>query len=112
MADSRDRPAPPLKDLSGKVEGWQGLISTLATDCEASFSKTLKVVESNENAKYGVIIRKLEKRFLDWAAYLGVFAGEHASLDYRLKRHPQYRDLILMVLDMLNMSLLESKPVA
>jgi hypothetical protein len=84
-------------------------ISTKATDCESNFSKSLQHMESLGEKRYVEILRKLQVRFADWMAYLGVFAGGKASLDQRLRRHPRYRDLVLLALDMLNMNLTQSK---
>lgn len=81
----------------------------MASNCQSNFSNSHQFLDSNGEGKYAIILQKLQKRFVDWAAYLGVFAEGNASLDQRLKRHPQYRDLILLVLDMLNMNLVQSK---
>jgi hypothetical protein len=99
---------PEVFDLKTEVPG--GLISTLASTCASNFYNALQLLGEDEDQKYEGIFRQLEKRFLNWAAYLGVFAGGNGTLDHRLKRHPQYRDLVLLVLDMLNVSLVQSKP--
>lgn len=83
-------------------------ISTLATVCKSNFSRSLAFMVSNKEGNYADILQKLQAKFVDWAGYLGVFAVESASLDHRLKRNQQYRDLVLLVLDMLNSSLLQS----
>jgi hypothetical protein len=85
-------------------------ISTMVKVCESNFSRSLTFMASNKEIKYADILEKLQAKFVDWAAYLGVFAVESASLDHRLKRHQQYRDLVLLVLDTLDSSLLQSKP--
>jgi hypothetical protein len=84
-------------------------ISIKATDCESNFSKSLQLMELKGEEKHADILRKLQAKFVDCMAYLGVFAAGSASLDHRLKRHPQYHDLVLLVLDMLNMNLNQSK---
>ncbi|UPK96915.1 hypothetical protein LCI18_007850 [Fusarium solani-melongenae] len=91
-----------------KVEVPGGLISTLASTCASNFYNALQLLSEDEDKKYEGIFRQFEKRFLDWAAYLGVFAGGNGSLDHRLENHPQYRDLVLLVLDMLNVSLVQT----
>ncbi|KAH7308886.1 hypothetical protein B0I35DRAFT_463803, partial [Stachybotrys elegans] len=97
---------PEGVDLKVEVPG--GDISTLASTCASNFYNTLQLLGEEKDEKYEGIFRKFEKRFLDWAAYLGVFAEGNGSLDYRLKSHPQYRDLVLLVLDMLNVSLVQT----
>ena len=84
-------------------------IATMAIGCESNFSESLRLMESNKEEKHAQILRKLQAKFSDWAAYLGVFAGRDSSLDQRLSRHLQYRDLVLLALDMLNMNLIQSK---
>ncbi|KAF2801990.1 uncharacterized protein BDZ99DRAFT_577208 [Mytilinidion resinicola] len=83
-------------------------ISTKATDCESNFSKSVRLMESHGEEEYAEILRKLQAKFVDWTAYLGVFAGGKASLDQRLRRHPRYQDLVLLVLDMLNINLIQT----
>lgn len=112
MATIGDHPVAPETEAFGLSEEVDGPISTMVSDCQSDFSKSHQFLESNEEETYAIILRKLEKRFVDWAAYLGVFAEGNASLDQRLKRHPRYADLILFVLDMLKMNLIQSKAVA
>ncbi|KAK2738089.1 tol-like protein [Colletotrichum kahawae] len=81
-----------------------GPISTAVADCEANFKKSVEATHSNE--VYAGALEDLESKFLSWASYLGVFADTQVCLDRRLERHPQYRELVLYVLDTLNMNLL------
>ncbi|KAK4445253.1 hypothetical protein QBC34DRAFT_333410 [Podospora aff. communis PSN243] len=76
-------------------------ISAMVTACELTLERALNSTEHVD------ILRKLRAKFVDWAAYLGVFAVKSVSLDHRLKRHQQYRDLVLLVLDTLNNSILQ-----
>lgn len=110
MASLDAIPEPTGFDL--KVEVPEGLITSLASTCASDFCDTLQQLSEGEDKdeKYERNFRQFEKRFLDWAAYLGVFAGGNGSLDHRLRLHPQYRDLVLLVLDMLHLSLVQSKP--
>lgn len=101
-----------IPSLMLACEAAEGSISAKASECESLFTKSLQILNSNGEHTHEAILRKLEKRFLDWAAYLGVFAGVSGSLDQCLEHHPQYRDLILLVLDMLNMNLVQSKMTA
>ncbi|UKZ71431.1 uncharacterized protein TrAtP1_012386 [Trichoderma atroviride] len=98
---------PPQPDGFGLAEAAKGPISAKASGCETLFVNILQIWKSNGEDRYEFVLRKLEKRFLDWAAYLGVFAGGNGRLDQRLERHPQYRHLILMCLEMLHTSLLQ-----
>ncbi|KAM0546041.1 hypothetical protein ACHAPJ_011055 [Fusarium lateritium] len=84
-------------------------ISTMATVCEESFADSLRVLKSDELDGFAAILQEHEKRFVNWTAYLGVFAKDQGSLDQRLKRHPEYRDLIILTLDMLKLNLTQSK---
>lgn len=104
--------ADPRPEGFGLNEEEEQPILIAATNCESNFKESLQLLRSEVENKHNVILQKLEKRFLDWAAYLGVFAGENEGLDQRLKHYPQYRDLILLVLDILNMNLLQGKVAA
>lgn len=108
MAAFRDR-APPEPASFGTAGAIKGLISAKAGECESLLVNILQTWTSNGEDRYEFVLRKLEKRFLSWAAYLGVFAGVNGSLDHRLERHPRYRPLILMLLEILSTSLLERK---
>jgi hypothetical protein len=112
-------PIAKTRKTDADVEATPGLgpdddhepISTMTTVCKSNFSRSLEFMASSQETKYADILRKLEAKFVDWATYLGVFAGGSASLDHRLlQRHQQYRDLVLLVLDTLNNSLLQSRP--
>lgn len=112
MATIGNHPATPETEPVDLSEEVDGLISTMVSDCQSNFSKSHQFLESNGEERWAIFLRKLEKRFVDWAAYIGVFAEGNASLDHRLKRHPRYADLILLDLDMLKMNLIQSKAVA
>lgn len=103
MATVRDQAALRLNEEDEEP------ISNMTTICESNFSESLKAIESKGEKKYAEILRKLQSKFVDWAAYLGVFAGGSASLDQRLKHHPQYCDLVLLALDMLIINLMKGK---
>lgn len=111
MAAFRDQ-APPQPAGCGPTEAAKRPIAAKASDCESLFVKSLQVWNSNGEDRCELVLRKLEKKFLDWAAYLGVFAGANRSLDQRLERHPQYRNLILIWLARLKTNLLQGKIVA
>ncbi|KAK7718128.1 hypothetical protein SLS63_010513 [Diaporthe eres] len=99
------------KLISDPEDGYDEPILSAAKECESNFTTSLKFMESNQPSRED-FLRKFQAKFLDWAAYLGVFAEKGASLDHRLKRHQQYRDLVLLLLDTLNSCLIQSKPDA
>lgn len=86
-------------------------ILDMAAKCETHFVESLNSLEKTVEARYTAVLRKLQAKFIDWAAYLGVFAGQSSNLDTRLKRRPQYRNLVLLVLGTLMMNLLQCRPV-
>ncbi|KAF9891460.1 hypothetical protein FE257_003926 [Aspergillus nanangensis] len=47
-------------------------------------------------------VKELRGRFGLWIAYLGVFASPKASLDVRLTMHPDLKDIVLELLDMVS----------
>lgn len=83
-------------------------IAAATSNCESNFSRCILHLESTGEEKTATELRRLEAKFLDWKGYLGVFARGSASLDHRLGRHAQQRDLVLLALDMLDMSLAQS----
>jgi len=83
-------------------------ISAMVTVCESNLEKSLRFMTSKGETKFAVVLQELQTKFVDWAGYLGVFAVKTASLDHRLGRHQQYRDLVLLVLENLNSGLLQS----
>ncbi|KAL8294674.1 hypothetical protein RB597_007721 [Gaeumannomyces tritici] len=91
--------------LPGSSDQDRAPIAATTGNCEASFSRCILRLESNGEEKTATELRRLEAKFLDWRGYLGVFARGSASLDHRLGRHAQQRDLVLLTLDMLDMSL-------
>lgn len=112
MAAFRDQ-APPQPAGCGPTEAAKRPIAAKASDCKSLFVKSLQVWNLKyEEDRYEFVLRKLEERFLDWAASLGVFAGGNGSLDHLLERHPQYRNLILIWLARLKTNLLQGKIVA
>ena len=82
-------------------------ISAMVTVCELNLGKNLKFMTSNGEIFFADVPQTLQAKFVDWAAYLGVFVVKTATLDRRVERHQQYRDLVLLVLDNLNSGLLQ-----
>lgn len=88
-----------------------GSISMTVANCETNFRKCVEAMQSDEDGIYAGILEELQSKFLSWVSYLGVFADSQVCLDRRLERHPQYRDLVLWVLDTLNMNLLHMSKI-
>ena len=84
-------------------------IATAVTRCELCFSGSLRAMESKGEKENAEVLRRLQTKFINWKAYLGIFAKGALSLDQRLKRHPQHRDLVILALDMLLMNLDQSR---
>ncbi|KLU88124.1 hypothetical protein MAPG_07111 [Magnaporthiopsis poae ATCC 64411] len=98
--------SPPGADIilgSGDKNG--AAIAAVTSNCESNFSRCIRHLESTGEEETATELRRLEAKFLDWKAYLGVFARGSASLDHLLDRQAQQRDLVLLALDMLDMSL-------
>ncbi|KAK2746949.1 hypothetical protein FQN57_002521 [Myotisia sp. PD_48] len=95
---------PKQKNLASE----EGVISSKAASCDLKFSESIQLLQSREELKHAENLRKLHAKFTDSVAYLGVFAGS-ASLDQRLKNRPEYKALVLLALNMLEMNLISSK---
>ncbi|EWZ85597.1 serine/threonine protein kinase [Fusarium oxysporum f. sp. lycopersici MN25] len=54
---------------------------------------------------YNDAMAMLQRRFLTWAGFLGVFAPVHVSLDSRLSRAPEMKDLVISMLEILRRSI-------
>jgi hypothetical protein len=52
-----------------------------------------------------LLIEELRGRFNLWARYVGVFAAQRASLDARLDPHPDIKDMVIELLDMVRRNL-------
>ena len=85
-------------------------IFDLADDCDDLFKRVLaSFKEAQESVVPRQLLDEMQTRFSSWAAYLGVFASPKANLDRRLKRHTEYRDLVLLALDMLRLNLTQRR---
>lgn len=79
-------------------------IYTLAMECKTLFTTSLEDNRAQESN-----LRQYEHRFLLWASFLGVYANEKSSLDRRLRRAPEIRDLVLLMLQVLKRNLRQGK---
>jgi hypothetical protein len=71
-----------------------------AAECLSDFD-ALVVVQPTPDDRHNAEDRDVEEqraRFLIWLANIGVFAGGHASLDYRLRDALEARNLMLDLL--------------
>jgi hypothetical protein len=64
--------------------------------CSKHFERHLETTDKTGDDY--VAIEELWGRFSQWAAYIGAFAVPRASLDARLVRHGEIRDMVLELL--------------
>ncbi|KAK4443845.1 hypothetical protein QBC34DRAFT_198771 [Podospora aff. communis PSN243] len=64
--------------------------------CSKHFERQLETIDSTGDDY--IAIEELWGRFNQWAAYIGAFAVPRASLDARLVRHSEIRDMVLELL--------------
>ncbi|KAF2455839.1 hypothetical protein BDY21DRAFT_61825 [Lineolata rhizophorae] len=69
-------------------------VAPFAQVCVECFVKFLSAADTN-NWTDRDVVEELFARFNIWADNLGVFASEHASIDYRLRDSPEVRELIV-----------------
>ncbi|OQV05946.1 Ankyrin repeat-containing protein [Cladophialophora immunda] len=81
-------------------------IYNLADECESLFQQVLLQQQSLRAASLR-IFEEYHQRFMSWTAYLGVLAKRSVCLDRRLRHHPDLRDLVLRLLDILKENLLQ-----
>jgi len=90
-------------EMGGDETEETGPIHLLAGDCGDLFQ------EIRENNKVSPSLKRYldeySDRFDSWASFLGIFAGETASLDYRLRRHQDFQDMVTRLLDILRRNL-------
>ncbi|KAF3314545.1 hypothetical protein TWF173_004628 [Orbilia oligospora] len=77
-------------------------IYLMAHDCRELFDKILDAPSPPRVAR---LIREYQERFNAWTSFLGVFAGEDACLDHRLRNHSALQDMIIRLLDVLRRNL-------
>ncbi|KAN0076637.1 hypothetical protein V8E54_006779 [Elaphomyces granulatus] len=83
----------------------------LASKCENLFTSALNSINTTDEAPMlKRPLEELQSRFWDWESYLGVFASKKTSLDGRLRGRTEYRDLVLLTLDMLRVNLFQLLP--
>lgn len=82
-------------------------IYNLAGECEALFQKEHLELESC-GAETLRLFDEYQQRFTAWTAYLGVFAERSICLDRKLRHHPDLRDLVVRLLDILKTNLMQS----
>ena len=90
---------PQPRDVHKATDPAQD-IYTIAVECKSLFAAYLR-----ETRSHGDQVRKLEHRFLIWASFLGVYANEKSCLDRRLRRAPEIKELVLLMLRVLKRNL-------
>jgi hypothetical protein len=89
--------SPPSEDLN---------ITDLAVDCAKLFTRALDYINTTDEApRLKGPLEELQRRFCDWATYLGV--SENTVIDRILRIG--YRDLFLLALDMLRFNILHCR---
>lgn len=74
----------------------------LAKSCQDLFKiYVARLLASSTSADAG----EQQARFNIWAANMGVFADERASLDHRLKEDNEVRTMVIQLLDLINRNL-------
>ncbi|KAK6352239.1 hypothetical protein TWF730_009069 [Orbilia blumenaviensis] len=80
-------------------------IFSLAWDCDDLLRGCLKGSDGDISPLARDRIEEYDQRFRAWQEYLGVFADKRANLDYRLRKQPEIRDLIVRLLLILRRNL-------
>ena len=94
-------------EMGGTAANETGPIFLLASDCDSLFQEIHETEKISPSLKRH--LDEYNDRFDSWASFLGVFAGQTASLDYRLRRHQDYQDMIARLLDILRRNLFVCK---
>lgn len=75
-------------------------IYSKAQECKDLFATHLEKPSS-----YDEQVSMCQRRFLEWAGFLGVFAMDSVSLDRRLEFHPEVKNLVMSMLQVLKRNL-------
>lgn len=99
-----------MSETKNKAEkspgGDDGLLYTLALECEKQLEETSIILAKQEGQAQSVKLwAEFEQRFTSWASYTGVFTRKSRSLDTRLRNYPDLQDLIARLLDILYRSI-------
>lgn len=84
-------------------------IKARAEFCSNSFCDALELLAIWESPTAWTQLRDQFGRFKIWSLNLGVFAGLHGSLDYRLRDLPEAREVIIDNLDVISNRLKDCK---
>ncbi|KAF2117449.1 hypothetical protein BDV96DRAFT_644867 [Lophiotrema nucula] len=77
-------------------------IANVAQICKTAFGHLLDdQCKYDDQAELSEAIEDEYARFNTWAAHIGVFAGPHSSLDYRLRESERVQSLVLAQLEIL-----------
>ncbi|KAK4192133.1 hypothetical protein QBC35DRAFT_528293 [Podospora australis] len=92
-----------MKETVGEIEPHP--IYHIAIDCEQLFALHLEALETSVQENGAIVLSELNQRFEAWAAFLGVFAERKRCLDRRLRAHPDLKDQVLRLVDILKRNL-------
>lgn len=80
-------------------EEFDESIHKLSCECEESLDA--QVSSFAESSTTRSLLAEYQQRFAIWTANVGVFARQSQSLDRRLMKAPEVRDMVLRLLDIL-----------
>ena len=83
-------------------------IYNLAGECQELFQQERLELEFR-GVETLQLFDEYQQRFTAWTAYLGVFAKRSVCLDRKLRQHPDLRDLVVRLLDILKTNLIQSQ---
>ena len=76
----------------------------------SKFESVIPLFSEDKRNPYAIHFRMSKKVSLDWVVYGDAFVKGKTSPDHRLERHPQYRSLIVLLIDMVHSDLTQRKP--
>lgn len=91
------------------VDGEDHEIYGLADRCDKLFQTLSLATSARKATAEHRVVRDSHQRFELWAGYLGAFADPKASLDSRLRYSPEIRDLVLLLLRILQRNIQHGK---
>lgn len=87
-----------------------GTIADAAGSCRSAFNSLLDCFEERdwadliERAQLLEAVEDEQARLNVWVTHIGIFAGYHSSLDYRLRETQRVRSLVLAQLEVLHLA--------
>jgi hypothetical protein len=101
--------SPGLPDNNPAIEAIDPKGQDIYSQAQACKILFTSYLQSSAPRTYDEQVRDVERRFLTWASFLGVFASEGISLDRRLQYAPELKELVLSMLQVLRKNLERGK---